>query len=76
MKKALIGSSFLLSGIFVTMSILITGVILETTVGSWSGSRLMTTISVKELTLPFVIGIMFCLIGLLILIIELFTNKD
>jgi hypothetical protein len=75
-KKTIIGSTLLFSGILVTMSILITGVMLETTVGSWNGSRLMTTISVKGLALPFVIGIIFCLIGLLILIIELFTNKD
>ena len=76
MKKVIIGSTFLLSGIIITMCILITGVMQVPTVGSWSGSRLMTTISVIELQLPFYIGIFFCLIGLVILVIELFTNKD
>ncbi|MDF2543318.1 MAG: hypothetical protein K0S47_3036 [Herbinix sp.] len=76
MKKAIIGSTFLLSGILVSMSILITGVILEPTVGSWNGSRLLTTISVKELSVPFAIGIILSIIGLLILIIELCNKKD
>ena len=76
MKKAIIGSAFLLSGILVSMSILITAVMLEETVGSWNDSRLLTTISVKELTLPFVIGIILSAIGLAILVMELFSDKD
>jgi len=75
-KKAIIGSAFLLSGILVSMSILITAVMLEETVGSWNDSRLLTTISVKELTLPFVIGIILSAIGLAILVMELFSDKD
>ena len=76
MKKAIIGSAFLLSGVLITLSILIIGVVMVPTVGSWNGSRLLTTLAEKELTLPFVIGFIFCMIGLLFFIAALFFDKD
>ncbi len=76
MKKAIIGSTFLLSGVLITLSILIIGVVLVPTVGSWNGSRLLTTIAEKELSLPFVIGIIFCMIGLFLFIVSLFFDRD
>ncbi len=74
MKKTIIGSIFLLSGILISMSIIITSVMLVPTVGSWNGSRLLTTISVNELMLPFSAGILFSVIGLIILTIEYFVK--
>lgn len=76
MKKTIIVSVIFLSGISMSMSILLAAVFLTPTVGSWSGSRLLTVISVKELGLPFTLGILLCLLGFVILLIEYFRNRD
>lgn len=76
MKKIIIGSVLFLSGIIVSMGVLNAAVMLLPTVGSWSGSRLLTVISVKELGLPFTLGILLCLLGFVILLNEYFRKRD
>ncbi len=73
MIKALIGSVCMLLGISISMYILMSSIML---VGSWSGSRLLTVISVNELGLPLTIGIILSFIGLVILTIEYFSKSE
>ncbi len=70
MKRMIIGSVLFISGILIVLSILITSTMLHDTVANWSSSRLLKVVSVYELKLPFAFGIIFTIIGLLILIIE------
>jgi hypothetical protein len=86
MKKTIIGSVFMLSGVIITMSIIIAGVIYIPNVTEWSGSKLWYVIFGSEqsvmngakslsLGIPFVTGIVITTIGLVILVNEFFFHE-
>ena len=83
MKRVIIGSTIMLSGIFTTMGIILAAVIYSPTISQWSGSRLWYAIFgakqygnevIQSLFLgtPFIIGTILILIGLIILTVEYF----
>jgi ABC-type dipeptide/oligopeptide/nickel transport system permease subunit len=80
-KKTIIGSVFMLSGIIVTISVIITAALYVPSITAWSGSKLWYAIFgakqygnevVQSLFLgaPFVIGIILAAIGLIMLVVE------
>lgn len=75
MKKTIIGSVFMLSGILATMCVIISASMLFSTVRDWNNSRLLKVIYVNELGLPFTIGIILSFIGIIMLSLE-YSNKD
>jgi len=86
MKKAIIGSVIMLSGVIITMSIIIVAALYLPNITGWSGSKLWYAIfGAKQygnevaqslfLGVPFVIGIIFVALGLIILAVE-FLKKE
>lgn len=86
MKRTIIGGIIMLSGIFITLAIIITAALYVPTITSWSGSKLWYAIFGSQqygnevvqslfLGIPFVIGIVFTVIGLIILGKEYFNNE-
>lgn len=87
MKKTIIGSTIMLSGVIITVSIIIAAVLYMPYMTGWSGSRLWYAIFgaksygneiVQSLFLgaPFIIGIVLSIIGFVILSVEYFNEKD
>lgn len=87
MKKTIIGSVFMLSGIIISMSIIIAAAVYLPNITSWSGSKLWYAIFgpdkygsevVQSLFLgfPFIIGFILSIIGLVILLIQYFNKED
>ncbi|MDF2673786.1 MAG: hypothetical protein K0R09_2051 [Clostridiales bacterium] len=87
MKKTIIGSVFMLSGVIITISIIIAGASYASSITSWSGSKLWYIIfgaqrygneAVQSLYLgvPFIIGIILSIIGLVILYKEYYNKED
>jgi len=74
-KKTIIGSVFMLSGILATMCVIISASTLFSTVRSWNDSRLLKVISVNELGLPFAVGIKLSFIGVIMLTLE-YSSKN
>jgi len=81
-KKTIIGSVFMFSGILITLSLIITAALYVPKITEWRGSRLWFAIfgasdlgsTTESLTLgvPFVIGLLLFGMGLLILLKEYF----
>lgn len=78
MKKAIIGSVFMLSGVIISMSIIIAAAVYLPSITSWSGSKLWYVIFGAEhyrnevnqslnLGYLFLIGILLAVAGLIIL---------
>lgn len=87
MKKIIIGSVFMLSGIIISMGIIIAAVIYLPSINGWSGSKLWFAIFGAEaygnqvsqslfLGLPFSIGIILSITGLVILLKQYFHKED
>lgn len=87
MKKTVIGSVFMLSGIIVTISVIITAALYVPSITAWSGSKLWYAIFgakqygnevVQSLFLgaPFVIGIILAIIGLIMLVVEYCSKEN
>lgn len=85
MKKTMIGSVFMLSGIIITMSIIIAAAVYVPSITSWSGSKLWYAIFGEKpygsvvgqsllLGFPFVIGFILGITGLVILLLQ-YSNK-
>lgn len=86
MKRTIIGGFIMLFGVLITLSIILTAAIYVPSIDSWSGqSKLWFAIFgaknfgnevVQSLFLgvPFIIGLLFSIVGLLILGREYFTN--
>lgn len=85
-KKTFIGGTLMLSGVFTTLSIIISAALYAPSIKSWSGSKLWYAIfGVKQhgnevveslfLGFPFVIGILLTIIGLIILGKEYFAKE-
>jgi len=78
MKKTIIGSVIFLSGVIISISILIAAALHLPHVTSWRGSKLWSSIFATdlpnglELGIPFIIGIVLFAVGLFILVIEYF----
>ncbi|WP_105620086.1 hypothetical protein [Vallitalea okinawensis] len=87
MKKTIIGSVIMLSGIIIDMTILIAASLYIPNITSWSGSSKLWFVIfgakqygsevVQSLFLgfPFIIGIMLTIIGLIILVVEYFDKE-
>lgn len=86
MKRTIIGSVFMLSGVIVAMSIIIAAALYLPSISSWSGTKLWYTIfGAKQygdevaqslsLGFPFIIGIILGVIGLVILSAEYFKEE-
>lgn len=85
MKRTVIGSVFMVSGIFVTLSLIVIATFYVPEITQWRGSKLWFAIfgandmgnAVQSLSvgIPFIIGIILFVMGLLILLIEYF-KKD
>lgn len=87
MKKTMIGLGLMLSGVIITMSIIIASAICLPSITEWSGSKLWYAIfganlygnEVNQSLLlgaPFVIGVILSVIGLVILAIEYFKKYN
>lgn len=88
MKKAIIGSTLLLTGVLITMGIILTAGLYVPYITSWSGnSKLWFAILgakqygsdvVQSLFLggPFVIGVILSIIGFIILALEYFNKRS
>ncbi|WP_042351401.1 hypothetical protein [Bacillus massiliigorillae] len=89
MKRIFIGVVIMLSGLLVTLSIIIVGAVYATHINAWSGkSKLWFAIFGEKqygdevvdslfLGFPFVIGVIFFLLGFIILVYEYYkTFKD
>ena len=80
MKRTIIGSVFMGLGTMISLSIILVAALSIQNTQSWRGSRLLYTIfstdlgQGQETGLPFIIGIILFLFGLIILLIELFHN--
>lgn len=78
MKKTIIGSVFMLSGVIISMSIILAAAVCLPSITSWCGSKLWYAIfgakhygnevaQSLNLGFPFIIGILLSIIGLIIL---------
>lgn len=88
MKRTIIGGFIMLGGLLTTLTIILSGAIFATHITAWSGkSKLWHAIFgakqyedevVESLFLgfPFVVGVVFTLLGLVILCIEYFKNFE
>lgn len=86
MKRSIIGGFIMLSGLLVTLTIILSGTIYATHMTAWSGkSKLWHAIFgakqygdevVQSLFLgfPFMLGVFFTLLGLIILVIEYYKT--
>ena len=77
MNRILIGGIIFFSGLLVTLGIIIAGVIYATNIDAWSGSSKLGFAIFDEplfLGFPFVIGIVFTLLGVIILVDEYRKN--
>lgn len=85
MKRTIIGGIIMFSGVLTTLSIIIAAAICVPGIKSWSGSKLWFAIfGAKQygnevvqslyLGVPFTIGIILTIVGLIILIKEYFTS--
>lgn len=68
MKKTIIGASLLASGTILSSGIIISGAINF----SWS---LWSSIKSLSLTIPFIVSVVFALVGLIILILQYFNTN-
>lgn len=82
MKKTIIGSVLLLSGVISSICIIITAALFIPRITSWRGSKLWWAIfagsgSSQSLDLgtPFIFGLILLALGLLILFIEYFKKE-
>lgn len=86
MKKTIIGGIIMLSGVLTTLSMIITAAIYVPNITTWSGSKLWYAIfGAKQygsevvqslfLGVPFVLGLVLTVIGLIILVKEYFSKK-
>jgi hypothetical protein len=86
MKRTIIGSVLLISGLLITLSLIITATLYVPKITEWRGSKLWFAIfgasdlgsTVQSLTVgvPFMIGLLLFIVGLLILIIEYFNKNS
>lgn len=87
MKRTIIGSVFMLSGIIVSISVIITAALYVPSITAWSGSKLWYAIFgakqygnevVQSLFIgaPFVIGIILAVIGLIMLVVEYCSKEN
>ena len=80
MKRTIIGSVFMVLGTMISLSIIIVATLSFQNTQNWRGSRLLYTIFSTDLGLgqetglPFIIGIILFLFGLIILLTELFRK--
>lgn len=85
MKRTVIGGILMLSGVMVTMSIIMAASIYTQNITAWSGSKLWYVIFGADvygdevsqslfLATPFEIGISLAVVGLIILVIEYFMG--
>ncbi|WP_313757247.1 hypothetical protein [Tissierella sp.] len=85
-KKTIIGSVIMLSGVIIGMSIIIAAAFYAPSITSWNGSKLWYAIFGSRqygnevvqslfLGIPFIIGIILAIIGLIILTVE-YSNKN
>ena len=85
MKRTIIGGIIMFSGVLTTLSIIIAAAIYVPSIKSWSGSKLWFAIfGAKQygnevvqslfLGVPFVIGLVLAVIGLIILVKEYLKN--
>lgn len=86
MKRTIIGSTFMLSGVIITVGLIITAGLYVPSITQWSGSKLWYAIFgakqygsevVQSLFLggPFIVGVILSIIGFIILAIEYFNKK-
>jgi hypothetical protein len=85
-KRTIIGGFIMLSGLLVTLTIILSGTIYATHMTAWSGkSKLWHAIFGTEqygdevvqslfLGFPFMLGVFFTLLGLIILVIEYYKT--
>lgn len=85
MKRTIIGSVIMITGAIITLSLVIIAVPYASKITEWRGSKLWFTIfGAKDLAnsqslsmgLPFTIGIILFIIGLIILVMEYFNKDD
>ncbi|WP_353097101.1 hypothetical protein [Tissierella praeacuta] len=87
MKKTIIGSVILLSGVIIDMTLIMAAAFYTPSMTAWSGLKLWYAIfgakkygnGVVEslfLGVPFVIGIMLIIIGLIILSVEYYNKEN
>jgi hypothetical protein len=79
MKKTITGSVFMLSGVILFIGIIITGAINFPSVTQWEGNlsaRLWVSITNLSLRIPFILGVIFVIIGLVMLIVEYFNRNE
>jgi hypothetical protein len=85
MKKIIIGSVLMLSGILISIGIIIAAAVIMPSMTGWSGSKLWFAIFGEEqlngqavqslfLGFPFILGILLSVAGFAILVIEYFKK--
>jgi glucose-6-phosphate-specific signal transduction histidine kinase len=86
MKKTIIGSVFMITGMIITLSLIITASLYVPTITEWRGTKLWFVIfgskcmgsSVQSLCCgtPFVIGMILFITGFIILVVEYFNKEN
>ncbi|MFS0687992.1 hypothetical protein AB1K89_01920 [Sporosarcina sp. 179-K 8C2 HS] len=81
MKRTVIGGFIMMGGVFTTLTIILVATMHIPSMTSWSGSKLWYAIfgndAVQSLFLgfPFVVGLLFAILGLVILVMEYFDKS-
>lgn len=77
MKRTVIGGILMLSGILMTLTIIVSATLYARRLTSWSNSKLWYAVFDElSLDIPFGVGIIITVVGLIILAKEYFTLKD
>ena len=77
MKRTVIGGFIMMGGLFTTLTIMLVATTHFPSINSWTGSKLWFVIFGNGLSLgfPFVVGLLFTILGLAILVMEYFDKS-
>ena len=81
MKRAVIGGFIMMGGLFTTLTIMLVATTYFPSMNSWTGSKLWFVIFGEKmgaglsLGFPFVVGLLFTILGLVILVMEYFDKS-
>ncbi|MER2261273.1 MAG: hypothetical protein ABS934_04610 [Psychrobacillus sp.] len=79
MKRTVIGGFIMMGGLFTTLTIILVAMMHFPSINSWTGSKLWFVIFGNDaglsLGFPFLVGLLFTILGLAILVMEYFDKS-
>lgn len=79
MKRTVIGGFIMMGGLFTTLTIILVAMMHFPSINSWTGSKLWFVIFWNDaglsLGFPFLVGLLFTILGLAILVMEYFDKS-